>query len=333
MKFLPWILLLFSINVSAQTICGDGIRQENEACDGNDFDSINCQMLGFDGGSLRCSQDCNFQTESCYRCGDGEQNRNELCDTNDLNNASCLTEGFLSGELSCSQNCLFDFQNCRSCGDNIIDENEDCDSDDLNEVTCADFGFDGGSLQCSQDCFFDTNACSDNLCGNDFADPGEDCDNEDLKNENCHTLGYDGGLLSCSRACTFNVEECEGNIDRLCGDDLIAPDEQCDGSNLNNATCQTHGFQRGAISCLEDCSFDFSLCERDEDAGPQDVGSDVQTSYEDAFENAETSEQAFTPVTVGCCGIKGGEPIEADSASFWGGIALIALLFRRKNHV
>jgi len=48
---------------------------------------------------------------------------------------------------------------------------------------------------------------------------------------------------------------------RYCGDGIVDPGEQCDGSNFNNQTCQTQGFVGGVLSCKSDCSgFNTSQC-------------------------------------------------------------------------
>jgi len=45
--------------------CGDGIRQDGEACDG-DIEMTTCQSLGFRGGALSCDPDtCKFDTSMC----------------------------------------------------------------------------------------------------------------------------------------------------------------------------------------------------------------------------------------------------------------------------
>jgi uncharacterized repeat protein (TIGR01451 family) len=45
-----------------------------------------------------------------------------------------------------------------------------------------------------------------------------------------------------------------------CGDGNIDSGEQCDGSNLGGATCQSQGFDSGALSCNSLCKYDVSQC-------------------------------------------------------------------------
>lgn len=46
-------------------VCGNGVREGNEQCDGNDLAGQTCQDLGFTGGTLKCKGDCTFDTSGC----------------------------------------------------------------------------------------------------------------------------------------------------------------------------------------------------------------------------------------------------------------------------
>jgi hypothetical protein len=48
----------------------------------------------------------------------------------------------------------------------------------------------------------------------------------------------------------------------FCGDGKIEPSEECDGTNLNGATCETAGFAKGTLGCAPGCTFDTSGCVR-----------------------------------------------------------------------
>jgi len=46
-----------------------------------------------------------------------------------------------------------------------------------------------------------------------------------------------------------------------CGDGKIRPlAEQCEGANLNGATCQSRGFNSGTLGCTATCKYDTSGC-------------------------------------------------------------------------
>ncbi len=46
----------------------------------------------------------------------------------------------------------------------------------------------------------------------------------------------------------------------LCGNGAIDPGEQCDGVNLNGATCASRGFVSGTLSCSASCTFETTQC-------------------------------------------------------------------------
>ncbi len=58
-------------DVNNQTpVCGNGVMEAGEACDGTDFGTATCQTLGFDGGTLSCSAGC-LQILT-YQCSSGQ---------------------------------------------------------------------------------------------------------------------------------------------------------------------------------------------------------------------------------------------------------------------
>ena len=50
---------------SGCTYCGDGTRNQGEACDGDDLASQTCSGLGFSSGTLACTNACAFDTTNC----------------------------------------------------------------------------------------------------------------------------------------------------------------------------------------------------------------------------------------------------------------------------
>lgn len=98
-------------------VCGDGVIQGTEQCDGSNLGGSTCSALGFTGGSLSCDTGCRFNTSACTAalCGNGIIEGGEECDGSDLGGESCLTFGFTSGILRCTI-CTFDFSGCRLLG-------------------------------------------------------------------------------------------------------------------------------------------------------------------------------------------------------------------------
>ncbi len=46
-----------------------------------------------------------------------------------------------------------------------------------------------------------------------------------------------------------------------CGDRVVGEGEECDGSDIQGATCLGLGYESGLLGCTEDCSFDVQGCQ------------------------------------------------------------------------
>ena len=104
--------------------CGNGIKDGDEECDGDDFGDSFCESMGFIGGWLACNPDCTIDTSACQPpvCGDDVAHGDEECDGYDMgDHASCSELGFLGGFVSCdTETCTYDTSEC------------------FNEVVCED---------------------------------------------------------------------------------------------------------------------------------------------------------------------------------------------------
>ncbi len=151
------------------------------------------------------------------------------------------------------------------CGNNVLEPGEECDGDDLGGATCESLGYSGGTLACLSDCSdFDTSGCETHvaICGNNVLEPGEECDGDDLGGATCESLGYSGGTLACLSDCSdFDTSGCETHV-AICGNNVLEPDEECDGDDLGGATCESLGFDRGVLGCDQNCLFDVSDCSK-----------------------------------------------------------------------
>ncbi|HOE82652.1 MAG TPA: hypothetical protein PK329_06805, partial [Myxococcota bacterium] len=286
-------------------VCGDGILDGGEQCDGTNLNGHTCVTLGFGGGELGCSSLCRFDTSGCTAppadCGNGKIDGYEQCDGSNFNGHTCKTHGFGGGELSCTSACRFDMSACTApppnCGNGEIDRGEQCDGANLNEKTCETLGFDGGTLGCTAACLFDTNACTAPPlpCGNGEIDRGEQCDGANLNDKTCADQGFVGGELGCTSTCQFDTSGCNN-----CGNGVIDDGEQCDGANLNDKTCADQGFVGGELGCTSTCQFDTSGCTNVEpDCGNGVIDDDEQC--DGANLNDKTcADQGFVGGELGC---------------------------------
>jgi cysteine-rich repeat protein len=127
------------------SVCGNGIIEAGEQCDGTAIPDLACPALGYAGGTPACLSFCVLV---CSGCGNGVVNPGETCDegkdNSDLPNAACRTD--------CQE---------RRCGDGILDADEACDDGEDNGLAPGAF--------CRPD-------CRPARCGDGVVDPGETCD-------------------------------------------------------------------------------------------------------------------------------------------------------------
>ena len=196
-------------------ICGDGARQEGEACDsgldgigGTDDDDFGlifptCISRNYDGGELACTDDCDLIQDGCYDFNDGfcnsEGGENEFNSPMD-----CQSQSLVSCAVML---CAEAYENCE--GDNTLDCTEE-----ENRVC----GFTGMGYGCVQ-------GAAGNICGDGNIADDEQCEHsqglltdpsDDDLTESCYTLGYDSGTLRCDNDCTFDEDRCVNDDDSIC---------------------------------------------------------------------------------------------------------------------
>ncbi len=98
-----------------QSVCGNGVLEPGEACDGSDV-PVSCADFGYYEGSVTCTSVCDYDKSTCSgRCGDGvvQALAGELCDTAPPA-STCAYYGRDYGALGCSKFCAPDIAN--DCG-------------------------------------------------------------------------------------------------------------------------------------------------------------------------------------------------------------------------
>jgi cysteine-rich repeat protein/predicted outer membrane repeat protein len=262
-------------NDNQAAVCGNGIAEGNEICDGDDTRNTACaDITGYVGGTLRCSGDCqSYNTDNCIpegQCGNGDINPPEECDTTNLNGQSCESLNLGTGTLACNIDCTFDLSGCSQqpdCGNNIVEGTEECDDgNQSNEdaclnaclnATCGDGYVWAGHEECDDGNNIDGDSCSAICedeppvnCGNGQIETGETCDDG-------NTNPDDG----CSPACLVETGwDCQNQpsvCTPICGDGLIRGTEECDDTNLTNGDgcsdlCEVEPFYA--------CSGEHSVC-------------------------------------------------------------------------
>jgi hypothetical protein len=220
------------------TLCGNGKADDGEQCDGKDLKGGKCSSLGFVGGTLACSPECQYEPAGCHMCGDGKRQEGEECEPGAFAvkpDTKCENLGFLNGILRCTADCRFDRSRCTNCGNGKRDAGEDCEGKDLGGKTdCKALGYvQSAALSCGLDCRYDVSKCTA-VCGNGAREPGEECDGKDLGGvSGCKSLGYVAdGAVTCTDLCRLSVESCVSS----CGNDVLEPGEECEPGDTHSVT-------------------------------------------------------------------------------------------------
>lgn len=139
--------------------CGNGEVDQDEECDGSDFDGRDCGDFGFVTGELSCTPNCKLDATACLNqlCGNGVVEGDEDCDGTELGGVECSDLGFSVGLPVCGDDCVFDTSGC--------DEGKSCGllSPCGNNLSCVSgVCYDGSS---GDPCDFNSNCQSNNCVG------------------------------------------------------------------------------------------------------------------------------------------------------------------------
>lgn len=63
--------------------CGNGVKDGDDSCDGDDLGDATCEMLGFDGGEVSCDASCALVTDACTTAAGGSIVINEVTSSGD----------------------------------------------------------------------------------------------------------------------------------------------------------------------------------------------------------------------------------------------------------
>jgi len=210
------------------TLCGNGIREASELCDGADLAGVTCVTLSYAGGILGCAADCTHDTSGCTQtaenCSNGIDDDGDLAV--DCDDIDCAGDPICGGAPENCTNGIDDDQD----GYTDCDDQADCSSHPSCQTSSTEicdngidddgvFGCDCGDLiSCGLNftCLFltpytETN-CTDGL--DDDRDCDIDCDDSDCADD---------------PACTGLVEICGNGIDDDNDGDTDCDDTDCAG--------------------------------------------------------------------------------------------------------
>ena len=199
---------------------------------------------------------------SAARCGDGVVDPGEACDGSQLNGNSCVKLGHDSGQLSCRADCTLDTSSCktssggRSFGQKCGGQFGSCKTG----LMCVLFN-EAGKKEgyCTQECSSSTPCPSSPTgaqCAFKLSSSGKT-----ICGFLCSTAAPACPTgLSCSYSKQGGYHYCTTDPPAKCGNSKRELAEQCDGKDLNGATCKAFGYSGGAVKCTAGCKLDNSGC-------------------------------------------------------------------------
>ncbi|MBU1241223.1 hypothetical protein KJ865_16025, partial [Myxococcota bacterium] len=300
--FLSAALLLVSCDEPSSNntqLCGNGVLDSSEDCDGDLFRGQSCSSLGFEGGYLTCADTCSLDITSCTGysplCGNSILDGVEECDGSNTGGVECTSMGYEGGAMGCTIACRLDTSGCfgdcptecllhaRRCENGVLEEcspiaGSNCyDYSELEDCLaggklCVETGRDDAS--CIEGC---TTPCDA---------PGETrCTTDGSSLETC-TLNQ---LKSCNE---WEAQACLSGICEVVGETavcLMPCVSDCDPAGGDTLRCSLNG--QGIEVCQETdpgCTrWELqSSCDEDRVCNPESTGCELQG-------NAETCASPF----------------------------------------
>jgi hypothetical protein len=141
------------------------------------------------------------------------------------------------------------------------------------------------------------------------------------------SVGGTSGVGGASGAGTGGVTGGTGGVGGAtdCGNGQLDTDEECDGADLNQKTCDDYGFPTGSLVCLPSCKLDTSQCGGIEHCADNlDNDNDGATDCIDTDCTAKCASACDTPLPVPDPATIGGTTdghADSTAASCNGGVA------------
>jgi hypothetical protein len=223
------------------SLCGNSVLDENEACDGQEFNETTCESKGFLGGPLSCNDDCTIDTSNCT--------------------STCSSQCTSAGDFRCSGNfietCINDLEGCLQW-ENSTDctlSSQVCD-DSSGTAHCSD--------TCSNACTSGERRCQDNLLQS--CQLGENGCTQWKDEQDCSLVSWQCDVFEGSFACVDPCDhQCEFATPDQCSSDSI---QTCNTDqngcrvwqNMENCSLSGRSCSMGSCICVDECTTESTRC-------------------------------------------------------------------------
>ena len=175
------------LDASACFLCGDGVVQDEEECDGPPTGGDGAPLACANAAEvpLACTNECTIDSSMCPVCGNDVVEPGEACEA--LAVPTCEDAGYVGGTTSCSASCELDVSQCGFCGDGFVNANEECE-----------VGFTRNFCSCTDACTIDDATCLQVIISEILYAPLADPDSKPGQWIELHNpTAYDWDLQGC----------------------------------------------------------------------------------------------------------------------------------------
>ncbi len=231
----------FTITKGSTAVCGNGVKESGEECDGVDLGGSSCGDFNCSSGVLACNVDCTLDSTGCTDCA--------ICDNNGICDAGedcigCANDCFSGSGATCGNGVCEagDGEDCISCAADCAGKQSGkpsrrycCgDGDGQNPLPCSDTVCSAGGNQCT-DTPATASCCGDTAC--EEIEDGFNCEVDCGPPPFCGDGFCDPGESSCSCAADCGAAPAAEFADLTCSDGL---DNDCDGvADCADADCSS----------------------------------------------------------------------------------------------
>ncbi len=98
-------------------------------------------------------------------------------------------------------------------------------------------------------------------------DEGDLCKGVDCSGHGTCKVGNQGAYCACDKGFEPQGLQCLPEGESGCGNGVAEDQEECDGNDLRDQTCEALGMGPGTLGCTQDCKLDTTYCGEDSQCG------------------------------------------------------------------